>query len=122
MVDDIAGLRDEVGDAPGCENAMVDDLAWGLGMIGCRTRRRAQRGQAALGTPRNPLKALSGNGPSCDAPLSTAQLAIEGFLMHGVGVHRYESRRYISSSVSLRWSTEVSTSSNSRWLTPAKTV
>jgi DNA-binding MarR family transcriptional regulator len=31
-VDDIAGRR-EVGDAPGCEDALADDLGWGLGMI-----------------------------------------------------------------------------------------
>jgi DNA-binding MarR family transcriptional regulator len=32
-VDDIAGRRDEVGDDPGCEDALADDLGWGLGMI-----------------------------------------------------------------------------------------
>ena len=32
VVDDIAGHR-EVGDAPGCEDALADDLGWGLGMI-----------------------------------------------------------------------------------------
>jgi DNA-binding MarR family transcriptional regulator len=33
VVDDIAGRRHEVGDAPGCEDALADDLGWGLGMI-----------------------------------------------------------------------------------------
>lgn len=33
MVDDIAGHRVEVGDASGCEDALADDLGWGLGMI-----------------------------------------------------------------------------------------
>jgi DNA-binding MarR family transcriptional regulator len=32
-VDDIAGNRQEGGDAPGCENALADDLGWGLGMV-----------------------------------------------------------------------------------------
>jgi DNA-binding MarR family transcriptional regulator len=32
-VDDIAGHRNEVGDAPGCADALADDLGWGLGMI-----------------------------------------------------------------------------------------
>jgi hypothetical protein len=111
MVDDIAGLGDEVGEAPGCEDALADDLGWGLGMIaavlprtfGCRTRRRAQLGQAALGTPTNPLKALSG------------QLAD----LRRSALDQFSS---LFSSVSLRWSTAVSTSSNSHWLTPAKTV
>ena len=33
VVDDIAGHRDEVGEASGCEDALADDLGWGLGMI-----------------------------------------------------------------------------------------
>ena len=33
VVDDVAGRRDQVGDAPGCEDALADDLGWGLGMI-----------------------------------------------------------------------------------------
>jgi hypothetical protein len=33
LVDDIAGHRDEVGDAAACEDALADDLGWGLGMI-----------------------------------------------------------------------------------------
>jgi DNA-binding MarR family transcriptional regulator len=32
-VDDIAGHRDEVGDARSCGDALADDLGWGLGMI-----------------------------------------------------------------------------------------
>jgi DNA-binding MarR family transcriptional regulator len=32
-VDDIAGHRAEVEDAAGCEDALADDLGWGLGMI-----------------------------------------------------------------------------------------
>lgn len=33
VVDDGPGLRDEVGDAPSCEDALADDLGWGLGML-----------------------------------------------------------------------------------------
>ncbi len=33
LVDDIAGHRDKVGASPGCEDALADDLGWGLGMI-----------------------------------------------------------------------------------------
>ncbi len=33
VVDNIAGHRDEVGDVPGCADALADDLGWGLGMI-----------------------------------------------------------------------------------------
>lgn len=33
MVDDIAGHGDEVGDTSSCEDALADDLGWGLGMI-----------------------------------------------------------------------------------------
>src|ERR1700733_9367762 len=33
VVDDIAGHRDEVDDASGCDDALTDDLGWGLGMI-----------------------------------------------------------------------------------------
>src|SRR6202041_1652272 len=33
MVDDSAGDRHEVGDAASCDNALADDLGWGLGMI-----------------------------------------------------------------------------------------
>jgi DNA-binding MarR family transcriptional regulator len=33
VVDDIAGRRDEVGAVSGCEDALADDLGWGLGMI-----------------------------------------------------------------------------------------
>ena len=33
MVDDSPGHRDEVGDAPSCEDALADDLGWGLGML-----------------------------------------------------------------------------------------
>lgn len=33
LVDDIAGHRHEVGDAPGCAYVLADDLGWGLGMI-----------------------------------------------------------------------------------------
>jgi len=33
MVNDIPGHRDEVGDAPSCEDALVDDLGWGLGTV-----------------------------------------------------------------------------------------
>jgi DNA-binding MarR family transcriptional regulator len=33
VVDDIAGHRDQVDDASGCEDALTDDLGWGLGMI-----------------------------------------------------------------------------------------
>jgi DNA-binding MarR family transcriptional regulator len=33
VVHDIAGQPDEVGDASGCEDALADDLGWGLGMI-----------------------------------------------------------------------------------------
>jgi DNA-binding MarR family transcriptional regulator len=32
-VDDIAGHRNEVGDARSCGDALADDLGWGLGMI-----------------------------------------------------------------------------------------
>jgi DNA-binding MarR family transcriptional regulator len=32
-VDDIAGHGDEAGESPGCEDALADDLGWGLGMI-----------------------------------------------------------------------------------------
>jgi DNA-binding MarR family transcriptional regulator len=32
-VDDIADHRGEVGDSTGCEDALADDLGWGLGMI-----------------------------------------------------------------------------------------
>jgi DNA-binding MarR family transcriptional regulator len=32
-VDDVAGHRLEGGDGPGCENALANDLGWGLGMI-----------------------------------------------------------------------------------------
>jgi DNA-binding MarR family transcriptional regulator len=32
-VDGIAGQRDEVGVAPSCEDALADDLGWGLGTI-----------------------------------------------------------------------------------------
>ncbi|HWF14653.1 MAG TPA: MarR family transcriptional regulator [Acidimicrobiales bacterium] len=30
---EVAGQQDEVGDASGCEDALADDLGWGLGMI-----------------------------------------------------------------------------------------
>jgi DNA-binding MarR family transcriptional regulator len=33
VVDDIAGQRHESGEAAGCEDALADDLGWGLGMI-----------------------------------------------------------------------------------------
>jgi DNA-binding MarR family transcriptional regulator len=33
VVDDIAGHPEEVDDASGCEDALTDDLGWGLGMI-----------------------------------------------------------------------------------------
>jgi DNA-binding MarR family transcriptional regulator len=33
VVDDVAGHRHQGGDARGCENALADDLGWGLGMI-----------------------------------------------------------------------------------------
>ena len=33
VVDDIAGHRGEVGEAPGCGDVLADDLGWGLGMI-----------------------------------------------------------------------------------------
>jgi DNA-binding MarR family transcriptional regulator len=33
VVDDIAGHDPEVGDSPGCEDALANDLGWGLGMI-----------------------------------------------------------------------------------------
>jgi DNA-binding MarR family transcriptional regulator len=33
VVDDIAGRHDEVGEAQDCEDALADDLGWGLGMI-----------------------------------------------------------------------------------------
>jgi DNA-binding MarR family transcriptional regulator len=33
VVDDIAGQRREGGDVPGCDDALVDDLGWGLGTI-----------------------------------------------------------------------------------------
>ena len=33
MVDDSPGHRDEVGDAPSCEDALADDLGWGLGTV-----------------------------------------------------------------------------------------
>ena len=33
MVDDSPGHRDEVGDAPSCEDALAGDLGWGLGML-----------------------------------------------------------------------------------------
>jgi DNA-binding MarR family transcriptional regulator len=33
VVDEIAGHRQEAGDASGCENALADDLGWGLGMV-----------------------------------------------------------------------------------------
>jgi DNA-binding MarR family transcriptional regulator len=33
VVDDVAGHRDEVAGAPGCDDALADDLGWGLGMI-----------------------------------------------------------------------------------------
>jgi DNA-binding MarR family transcriptional regulator len=33
VVDEVAGDHDEVGDAPDCEDALADDLGWGLGMI-----------------------------------------------------------------------------------------
>jgi len=32
-VGDIAGHRDEIGEASGCADALADDLGWGLGMI-----------------------------------------------------------------------------------------
>jgi DNA-binding MarR family transcriptional regulator len=32
-VQDIVGQCDEAGDAPGCADALADDLGWGLGMI-----------------------------------------------------------------------------------------
>ena len=32
-VDDIAGQRHEAGDALGCDDALADDLGWGLGMV-----------------------------------------------------------------------------------------
>jgi DNA-binding MarR family transcriptional regulator len=32
-VDEIAGHGDEEGEAPGCADALADDLGWGLGMI-----------------------------------------------------------------------------------------
>src|ERR1700680_3700031 len=33
VVDDSPGHRVEVGDAPSCEDALADDLGWGLGML-----------------------------------------------------------------------------------------
>ncbi|MCU1491458.1 MAG: MarR family protein [Acidimicrobiaceae bacterium] len=33
VVDEIAGHRDDVGDVSGCQDALADDLGWGLGMI-----------------------------------------------------------------------------------------
>jgi DNA-binding MarR family transcriptional regulator len=33
VVDDTAGDRDEVGGAQGCDDALADDLGWGLGMV-----------------------------------------------------------------------------------------
>ena len=33
VVEDTAGHRHEIGDRPGCEDALADDLGWGLGMI-----------------------------------------------------------------------------------------
>jgi DNA-binding MarR family transcriptional regulator len=33
VVDDIAGQRREGGDVPGCDDALADDLGWGLGTI-----------------------------------------------------------------------------------------
>jgi DNA-binding MarR family transcriptional regulator len=33
LVDEIAGHRNEVGEAPDCADALADDLGWGLGMI-----------------------------------------------------------------------------------------
>jgi DNA-binding MarR family transcriptional regulator len=33
VVDESAGGQDDVGDAAGCDNALADDLGWGLGMI-----------------------------------------------------------------------------------------
>ena len=32
-MNDFAGPRDEGGDPPGCDDALADDLGWGLGMI-----------------------------------------------------------------------------------------
>src|SRR3984957_13780018 len=33
VVDDTPGHRDEAGDGTGCDDALVDDLGWGLGMV-----------------------------------------------------------------------------------------
>ena len=71
---DIAGHRDEIGEASGCADTLADDLGWGLGMLFRAYVKAAHaavtdlpggpRGYQVLSPPRKPRSIANSPSPS----------------------------------------------------------